>query len=120
MSLKQAGFDVSKVDGGEASEVEQRRPVEAIVVCLDTSASMSSTNVFDDDRSQETKLLCRSLACMRVQLHSDRAATTEKVKAEWDSRSVRSPSAISSECTIRGQKENESNDNKQHKTANLG
>ena len=44
-ALRRAGFS----EEDEASEVEQRAPVEAIGVCLDTSASMRSTSVFGDE-----------------------------------------------------------------------
>ena len=48
----------------------------------ETSPCWWLTNSCDSDRTQAPKLLCRSLACMRLQVQSDRIATTAKEKAE--------------------------------------
>ena len=43
-------------------------------------------NYNDEDQTKEVKMICRSLVCMRLELHQNRTATTVKVKAEFDRR----------------------------------
>ena len=40
----------------------------------------------EEDRSKEVKLVCRSAACTRLELHAARLATSTKLRAEWDRR----------------------------------
>ena len=43
-------------------------------------------NFGEEDKTKEVKLICRSLACMRMELHKARLATSAKLRAEWDKR----------------------------------
>jgi len=47
-----------------------------------------------EDKTQEVKLVCRSLACMRLELHHSRLASTTKLRAEWDRRMERNGVAL--------------------------
>ncbi len=43
-------------------------------------------NVEDEDQTQEARVICRSLACIRMELCKFRLATTHKLRQEWDKR----------------------------------
>ena len=45
-------------------------------------------NAAEGDRSKAPKLLCRSLACLRIELGQNRIATSAKLKNEWERRSA--------------------------------
>jgi len=45
-------------------------------------------NAAEEDRGKAPKLLCRSLACLRIELGQSRIATSAKLKAEWERRSA--------------------------------
>ena len=44
-------------------------------------------NAAEEDRGKAAKLLCRPLACLRIELAQSRIATGAKLKAEWERRS---------------------------------
>ena len=48
----------------------------------------------EEDKTQEVKLVCRSLAVMRMELHQSRLATSAKLRAEWDKRLERNAVAV--------------------------
>ena len=43
-------------------------------------------NLNADDQTSEVRLICRSVACLRVELCSSRIASTHKLRQEWDRR----------------------------------
>ena len=43
-------------------------------------------NVDDDDQTRDARMICRSLACLRMELCETRVATTEKLRKEWEKR----------------------------------
>ena len=55
------------------------------LVCFAEGSSMHSP-VGDEDKTKEVKLVCRSMACTRMELHQSRLATSAKLRAEWDRR----------------------------------
>ena len=60
----------------------------------ETAACWWIANYADEDKNKEVKLICRSLACMRMELHQSRLATTAKLRAEWDRRLERNAAAV--------------------------
>jgi len=43
-------------------------------------------NLENDDQTVDAKLICRSLACIRMELCTARLATSQKLRQEWDKR----------------------------------
>ena len=43
-------------------------------------------NIDEADQTQDTRMICRSLACLRMELCSSRLASSEKLRQEWDKR----------------------------------
>ena len=43
-------------------------------------------NYGEEDKTKEVKLICRSMACVKMELHQARLATSAKLRAEWDRR----------------------------------
>jgi len=64
----------------------------------DITKKLSSTrwiaNYGTEDKTPDVKLVCRSLACMRLELHYNRLASTSKLRAEWDKRMERNGVAL--------------------------
>ena len=52
------------------------------------------SNAAEEDRSKPVKLLCRPLACLRIELAQSRIATGAKLKAEWERRSANNSVAV--------------------------
>ena len=52
------------------------------------------TNAAEKDRCKTAKLLCRPLACLRIELAQSRIATGAKLKAEWERRSADNAVAV--------------------------
>ena len=53
-------------------------------------------NYMDDDQTKEVKLVIRSLACTRMELHHSRLATSVKLRAEFDRRLDKNSRAVDS------------------------
>ena len=51
-------------------------------------------NFGDEDRTREVKLVCRSAACTRMELHHARLASSGKLREEWDRRLERNSVAV--------------------------
>jgi len=51
-------------------------------------------NYGEEDKSKEVKLVIKSLACTRMELHNSRLATSAKLRAEWDRRLEKNSVAV--------------------------
>ena len=40
----------------------------------------------DDDQTRHARMICRSLACLRMELCESRVATSDKLRKEWEKR----------------------------------
>ena len=52
----------------------------------ETEALWWVANYGDADQTKEVKLICRSMACIKMELHKARLATSSKLRAEWENR----------------------------------
>ena len=43
-------------------------------------------NMDDDDQTRHARMICRSLACLRMELCESRVATSDKLRKEWEKR----------------------------------
>ena len=60
----------------------------------ETSACWWVANLSDVDKKQAVKLVCRSLACLRLELQILRCANSVKLREEWERRVHNNASAV--------------------------
>ena len=51
-------------------------------------------NLENEDQTVDAKLICRSLACVRMELCAARLATSQKLRQEWDKRLENNSQAV--------------------------
>jgi len=52
----------------------------------ETQACWWIANMDETDQTQDARMICRSLACLRMELCSSRIASSQKLRQEWDKR----------------------------------
>lgn len=60
----------------------------------ETASCWWIANAADPDRDQQIKLVCRSLAVLRLELHASRCATSAKLRQEWERRAENNACAV--------------------------
>ena len=60
----------------------------------ETASCWWIANAADQDRTQLVKLVCRSLAVLRLELHASRCATSPKLRQEWERRAENNARAV--------------------------
>ncbi len=60
----------------------------------ETSSCWWVANAAEKDQTQEVKLICRSLTCLRLELQASRCATSGKLTKEWERRLYDNEAAV--------------------------
>ena len=83
--MSDADLELLRTDAGTLEErrwreLEWEQPMDEACSCWWVA------NAYETDKSQATKLVCRSLAVLRLELQQNRIASTDKLKREWERR----------------------------------
>ncbi len=60
----------------------------------ETQACWWIANYGEEDKTKDVKMICRSMAVTRMELHQSRLATSAKLRAEWDRRLEKNAVAV--------------------------